>query len=56
MKKLELNQMEGLKGSASNKECFVRGVGITLTFVGGFFFPPFWGATAAITFTSGDCL
>jgi len=56
MKTLELNQMENYLGGTEPTDCFVRGVGITLTAIGGFFFPPLWGATAAITFTSGGCL
>lgn len=54
MKTLELNQMENYIGGTA--DCFVRGIGITVTGIAGFFFPPLWGATAAITFTSGGCL
>lgn len=55
MKRLEIKKMENVQGGASSKECFYIGVGITLTALGGFIFAPLWGATAAITFTSGDC-
>lgn len=43
MKKLNLKQMENVQGGASPKECFYRGVGITLTASGGFIFAPLWG-------------
>lgn len=54
MKTLQLQEMEKFI-AGSETDCFVRGVGITVTAIGGFFFAPLWGATAAITFTSGDC-
>jgi len=55
MKTLDLNQMETFVGGEEDGNCFVRGMGMTITAIGGFFFPPLWGATAAITFTSGEC-
>jgi len=54
MKTLELKQMENVQGG--NADCFVRGVGITLTAIGGLFFAPLWGATAGLIFSSGGCL
>lgn len=54
MKTLNLQEMEIIK--AGSFDCFLRGVGITTTTIGGFFFAPLWGALAAIAFTSGHCM
>lgn len=54
MKTLEFEKMEKLVGEGG-RDCLVRGVGIGITAIAGIFFFPFWGATAAIAFTSGDC-
>jgi len=55
MKNLELNQMESIVGSVSNRDCMIRGAGLTVSIALGFVFPPAWGAALGIASTSGDC-
>jgi hypothetical protein len=47
--------MEILIGGLSNRDCMIRGFGLTAGIVGGFFFPPLLGAAFGIAATSGDC-
>ena len=46
--------MKEFAGSERGKDCFVRGLGITVTGVPSFVSPPFWRAAVSIGFTSGD--
>lgn len=46
MKEIEFDQMEHITAGGQGRTCMIIGGVAVITFIGGFFFPPIWNATA----------
>jgi hypothetical protein len=55
MKELSIEKMEMVSGGISQRQCLANGIGTSVTFAAGFFFPPAWVASFVFGVNSVDC-